>query len=243
MLTPRQALPKDWTRHLTGGPIGLGLDLATTANKLSNPSSITVSQQEGNMIHERLVIRWKTTDDRVTKAIARLALQDIADTRRKPRALSIDASNEVFLCRQLKRELSKFCAIHLIASGAVTQWKGEEITHKILLGNLYAALFEDQLITIPNVQWLIDDHRLVQRDKGTFKTDLGPNGEHGDTFDSGKLSYWSLLKKGRADLHAAHISSSPATTNTPSHIASQLKNWLAKKSGINLSGQRKGVNS
>lgn len=241
MLTPRQALPKDWTRFLTGGPIGVGLDLATTANKTSNPSSLTVTQQEGHMIHTRLVIRWKTNDDRVTKAFVRLVLEDLAALNRKARALSVDASNEVFLCRQIKREFSKFCAVHLVASGAVTNWKGEEIAFKILLGNLYAALFEDGLITIPNLQWLIDDHRLVQRDKGSFKTELGPNGEHGDTFDSGKLSYWSLTRKGRADVHAAHVANSGAL-GTPSAVTTQLKNWLAKKTGIRLPGRR-GINS
>jgi hypothetical protein len=242
MLTPRQALPRDWLAHLTQGPIGLGLDLATTANKLSNPSSLTVTQQEGKMIHTRLVIRWKTTDDRVTKAIVRHALEDLASVRKKARGLSVDASNEVFLCRQLKREFSKFCPVHLIASGATTNWKGEDIPFKILLGNLYAALFEDSLITIPNLQWLIDDHRLVQRDKGSFKTDLGPNGEHGDTFDSGKLSYWSLLRKGRAEIHAAHVATSPAAS-APSNVTSQLKNWLAKKTGLRLPNARQGANS
>lgn len=242
MLTPRQALPRDWTRHLTNGPVGLGLDLATTANKTSNPSSLTVSQQEGRMIHERLVIRWKTTDDRVTKAIVRLVLEDLAERRMKARGLSVDASNEVFLCRQIKRKFSKFCPVHLVAGGAITEWKGEEIAFKILLGNLYSTLFEDALITIPNLQWIIDDHRLVQRDKGSFKTDLGPNGEHGDTFDSGKLSYWSLLRKGRADIHAAHVADSAAAP-APSNVTSQLKNWLAKKTGFKLKNARHGVNA
>jgi hypothetical protein len=237
MLTPRQALSKDWTRHLTGGPIGIGLDVATTANKTSNPSALTVSQQEGRIIHERLVIRWKTTDDRVTTGFVQCVFDDLTALRRKARGLSVDASNEVFLCRQLKRNFSKFCPVHLIASGATTNWKGEDITHKILLGNLYAALFEDSLITIPNLAWIIEDHRLVQRDKGSFKTDLGPNGEHGDTFDSGKLSYWSLLAKSRAEIHAAHIAHSPATS-APAPIQSQLKNWLAKKTGIRLPGTK-----
>lgn len=241
MITPRQALPRDWIRHLTGGAIGLGLDLATTANKTSNPSALVVSEQVGRMIHERLVIRWKTTDDRVTKALLRLVLEDIDSTSRRPRGLSVDASNEVFLCRQIKREFSRFCPVHLVAGGQSIAWKGEDITAKVLLGNLYASLYEDSLVTFPNLSWIIDDRHLVKRDKGSFTTDLGPNGEHGDTFDGGKLAYWSLLRKGRAELSAAHISTSAATTNAaPASLTSGLKNWLARKAGVTLTGGQRG---
>jgi hypothetical protein len=231
-MTPRQAISKDWTRHLTGGPLGIGLDLATTANKKSNPSALVVSQQEGNRIIERLVISWKTMDDRVTKAVLRAVCDDIQATKRRPRGIAVDASNEVFLCRQIKREFSAVAPVHLIAGGASVTFKGIEYTFKVLLGNLYAGLYEDGLISHPDCQWIIDDRRLVQREKGTFKTDLGPNGEHGDTFDGGKLAYWTLTRKGRAEIHAASTSSSPATGANLAGVTSHLKNFLAKRFGL-----------
>jgi|APTNR8051073442_1049403.scaffolds.fasta_scaffold00403_5 hypothetical protein len=231
MLASR-AIPDDWLRHLTAGPIGLGLDVATTANKTSNPSSLVVSQQEGKYIHERLVVSWKTSDDRVTKAVVRAVLVQLANRRKRPRALSVDSSNEKFLARQLQREFTQFCPVRLISSGETTHWKGEDLTYKVLLGNLYSSLYEDALITIPAGAWIIDDRRLVRRDKGSFSTDLGPNGEHGDTFDGGKLAYWSLCRKGRAELHAAHISDSPATPEKNTAAAKGLRNWLARKMGL-----------
>lgn len=231
MLASR-SIPVAWLRHLTSGPIGLGLDVATTQNKTSNPSSLVVSQQEGRMIHERLVVSWKTNDDRVTKAVVKLVLEQLTSARKRPRALCVDNSNEKFLGRQIQREFTRFCPVRLISSGETVHWKGEDLTFKVLLGNLYAGLYEDALITCPPGQWIIDDRRLVRRDKGSFTTDLGPNGEHGDTFDAGKLAYWALCRKGRAELHAAHISDSPATPAKSTAAKHGLKNWLAHKFGV-----------
>jgi hypothetical protein len=40
--------------------------------------------------------------------------------------------------------------------------------------------------------------RLVRRDRGSFTTEVGPGGEHGDTFDSHKLAQNSLESTGGA---------------------------------------------
>lgn len=232
------AIPAAWLRFLTSGPVAAGLDIATTAKKTSNPSSLVVSQREGNMIHERLVVAWKTTDDRVIKAILLCVLTQLASTRRKLRALSIDSSSEKFNARQIKRDFTKFCPVRLIDSGGKVNWKGEDTTFKVLLGNLYSGLYEDALITIPEGQWIIDDRRLVRHESGSFTTDLGPNGEHGDTFDGGKLAYWGLCKAGRAEIAAATISTSPANPAKPRLVAG-ITNPLARKHGLRLSQQQK----
>lgn len=229
-MTPRRLITRDWLEHLSQGPIGIGLDLATTEKKTSNPSSLTVSQTDGKLVMQRLIVRWKTSDDRITKAVVRAVFEDLVFARKKARAMSFDASSEAFLGAQLIREFTKFAPIRPIKSGETVEWKGEELTYKALLGNLYSGLFEDALIGIPEGAWIIEDHRLVMQEKGSFYANLGPNGEHGDTFDSGKLSYWSLVRTGRAEIHAADITQA----GKAGQVAKGLKNWLAQKCGVAL---------
>ena len=64
-------LPANWTSFFspTGLRIGIGVDPATTTKKKSNPTGISVLQQDGVMIWARLVLRFKTDDDRVTTAL------------------------------------------------------------------------------------------------------------------------------------------------------------------------------
>lgn len=231
-MTPRQLISRDWLSCLGNGPIGIGLDLATTEKKTSNPSSLTLSQTDGRMVFERLVVRWKTNDDRITKAVLLAVCEDLESVKKKARGIALDASSEKFLCSQIAREFSKFAPVRKIVSGETLDWKGESLTYKQLLGNLYAALFEDALIALPAGDWIIEDHRLVMREKGSFMANLGPNGEHGDTFDSGKLANWCLVRGGRAE--AAGASLTPQSDGAAAGVAGRLKNWMARKMGVSL---------
>lgn len=213
-MTLREAIPRSWTDYLTGGTIGVGKDLGTTENKTSNPSSITVTEQVGRMFHVRLVVTWKTSDPDVSEAILQCVMDDIAAAHQCKR-LCLDASNEIFFATKLKKKFILICSVELVKGGAKIDYKGESMDSKTLLGNLYINLFEDSLITLPLGNWLRDDHRLVTKDRGSFKTNLGRNGEHGDTFDSGKLSIWAIVKGGgriRAD--ACAVGSMGATKPT-----------------------------
>lgn len=226
-MTPRDLIPRTWLDLVGNGPLGVGLDLATTQNATSNPSSLVLSESVGSMVFERLVIAWKTNDDRVTKGVLTVICEDLLSVKKKPRGIAVDASSEKFLCTQIAREFTKYAPVRQIVSGEKTRWKGEDLTFKELLGNLYSALYEDALIATAEGQWIIDDRRLVQREKGSFAAQLGPNGEHGDTFDGGKLAYWCLVRGGRAQVTAAGIGS-----GSNDAVSNRLKNWLAKKMGI-----------
>ena len=228
-MTPRQLISRDWLDLLGDGPIGIGLDLATTERKTSNPSSLTLSQTDGRIVYERLVARWKTNDDRVTKSVLRCVCEDLESRKKKARGIAVDASSEKFLCSQLAREFNKFAPVRKIVSGETLTWKGEELNYKQLLGNLYSALFEDALIGLPAGEWILEDHRLVLREKGSFMANLGPNGEHGDTFDSGKLANWCLVRGGRAEIAAASI-----TGGKTGGVMASLRNSFAKRFGVAL---------
>jgi hypothetical protein len=222
----RDALNSDWTRFLAQGPIGIGLDVATTEKQTSNPSAIVVTEQVGKLFFERLVIAFKTSDERVTCALLRAVCDDLAKTRRKPRGIGIDASNERFFCGRLEREFRSVCPVRLIAGNDVIEHRGEELPAKILLGNLYANAYADGVIGCPAGEWLSEDRRLVMREKGTFMAQLGKNGEHGDTFDGGKLAMWCLIRGGRQEAFGASI------TQGAGVATHQLKNWVARKFGF-----------
>lgn len=206
-MTPREAIPLSWTDHLRDGPIGVGNDLGTTTKKTSNPSSITVIQKEGLIYHTRLVVTWKTDDPDVSEAMLQCVLDDIARANRC-RRICLDASNEVFFATRLKKALIRFCPVELVKGGAKIDYKGESMNSKTLLGNIYVNCFEDGIITLPLGDWLKNDHRLVTKDRGSFVTALGRNGEHGDTFDSGKLAVYAIEKgSGRIQASGAAVGS------------------------------------
>lgn len=213
-MTPRQAITKDWTRLLTSSPIGIGLDIGTTKKKTSNPSALVVTQPTGNGYAQRLVVSWKTNNEEITKAIFRLVLQDIKDHNRQAKRACLDASNEVFFAQGCRKEFIIYCPIDLVKGGETIEKNGEKYNYKTYLGNLYATQFEDGLMLIPDEKWLQDDHRRVLRDGGSFNTELGPNGEHGDTFDAGKLSLWALLQGGRSEAAAVPVGGINASTVT-----------------------------
>ncbi len=192
MISVADAIPADWTSRLTSGPVGMGYDIATTERGTSNPSSLTVSQSVGGKWFARLVLAWKTSDPEIAKAILARVLDQLAAVHARPRRLCVDASNEKYFARQIQQLFSARVPVELIAGQQKLRHRGIELDAKTLLGNLFAALLEDGLAVIPSADWIEYDYRLVKREAGGFVTETGKNGEHGDCFDSGKLSHWSL---------------------------------------------------
>lgn len=205
-ITPRQAIPRGWTRTLVGGRIGVGHDVATTEKKTSNPSSITVTEHAGGRYWERLVLVYKTGSEEVAMAMLSTVFEDLREAQAKPRRMCVDASSEVYYAQGVKRKFIRYCPIELVKSGATIVRGAETFSYKVLLGNLYAGLYEDGLICTPGEKWYKDDQRRVLREKGSFATELGENGEHGEVFDSGKLAYWALEQgAGRVEADAAPV--------------------------------------
>ncbi len=187
-----EAIPTDWTRHLTGGRLGIGYDVATTEKKTSNPSSITVTEDSGGKYWERLVVRFKSGDpDAAMQALESILTAAPANLIA---ALCVDASNEKYHAQNVRKKFRIICPVHLIASGETVVWAGEKFSYKTLLGSLYVNAFEDGKLALPGGEWIVKDHRLVKNHAGGFATDLDEEGNHGDTFDSGKLSLWALQR-------------------------------------------------
>jgi hypothetical protein len=212
MIPPSHLVPPDWALHCGPGRLGIGHDVATTDKKTSNPSSLTVTEQIGTMHFQRLVVRWKTPDPDYAKDLIESVLK--AAPRHQLRSLCIDASSEKYHARNLQTALRKYCPVHLIVSGEAITFEGLRYTYKTLLGDLYCTAFEDGCIALPPGDFIVTDHRLVKKHAGSYVTETDDEGAHGDTFDSGKLSYWSLIRKGGPT--TAHATSVGTGTQAPS---------------------------
>ena len=181
---------RDWRRHLGRGKIAIGFDLATTENKMSNPSALAVVEQFDNRFFVRLLLAFKTSDPAVSRAMLKEAL-DLGPNRRA-RRVCIDATNERFFATDLKRELAGKVICELVIAGAQTTYCGETMSYKTYLGNLLLNPLEDGLLALPEARYVKEDFRLVRKDRGGFETDIDSQGRHGDTFDAVKLALHGL---------------------------------------------------
>ena len=208
-MTVRDALPRSWLDFLADGPVGVGMDIATSDGPTSNPASITVTQATAGRLLERLVISWKTRDEAVARAMLSTVLHDLVSVGTLSiLATSLDASSEVFFAQRLAKELGQLCRFKLIKGGENLTFQGQTLRSKELLGNLYVNAHTDGILGTPEAAFIKEDRRLVTKSRGLFVTLTGKGGKHGDTFDSGKLARWSLLSSGPAE--AAGVGLSPS---------------------------------
>lgn len=170
--------------------IGIGFDVATTTAETSNPSVISILEENGPEILYRLAIAWKTRDPDIARERVKLVIKTVASRPGgRARALAIDATNEKYFAEDLKKELrGELPVILVVASEAVEKPGIEKGTNwKDYSGDQYVAKLDDNHLTLPPEQWFRADHRLVKKDRGKFVCEPDSDGHHGDTFDAGKL--------------------------------------------------------
>jgi hypothetical protein len=195
----RDLIPVDWIDRVKPmGRIGLGHDVATSEGAVANPASLVVTQEDGNQKPERLVVAWKTEDPAVATALIKMVIEDLRRAGHTGLRLCVDASSEVYYARSLRTALLSLCQVLLIKGNQKVKHKGEEMDSKTLLGNLYANAVNDGQVPMPSGKWIAEDRRLVKKKGGKFYADLGKDGEHGDTFDGGKLALWSLMGRAKS---------------------------------------------
>ncbi|MES2596371.1 MAG: hypothetical protein V4662_13585 [Verrucomicrobiota bacterium] len=208
-MTVRDAIPRAWLDFLEEGPVGIGMDIATTDGPHSNPASITVAQLTGGMIYERLVLSWKTRDEAIASAMLTTVVHDLVSIKALIKGGSIDASNETFFAQRLAKSLSQHCRFQLLKGNELVTFQGQTLPSKELLGNLYVNAHTDGILCTPEAAFAKEDRRLVQKQKGKFVTLTGKGGKHGDTFDSGKHARWALLSNGPASAFALQLGGGP----------------------------------
>lgn len=215
MIYAPHAVPPDWAIHCGGGPLTVGNDVATTEKKTSNPSSFTVMEKLNGFYWERLVVRFKSADPEVPEQI----LTSILDARPAAewRCLNIDASSERLNAQRMRKKFRARLIVNLIVNSETIEWleggQKEKFSYKTLLGDLYCSAFEDGKIAAPPDVFFLNDHRLVKKCAGSYQTEVDEGGNHGDTFDSGKLAYWGHVNgSGRIRAEAVRVGNlSPST--------------------------------
>lgn len=193
-------LSDDLLRQVIGmlgkGKISCGLDLASSDGGKSNPSSLTVAEKVGNQLVVRLAWHWKTARGEVTLGNVERVIDALLAAGARLIGLGIDASNETLFARQIKRALALKCRVALIKGGEKMQFRGEEDNAKTILGHVLANTVEAHGIALPPSEYVRKDWMRINKKGGEFVCTVGPNGEHGDTFDSTKLAVWLQVGRG-----------------------------------------------
>ena len=187
-----------WIREKLGnGKVGLGWDLATTEGGTSNPSAVTVMEQQGNDYLARAILTWKTADPALAGERIRTIIQAVAERKAggKARRLCIDATNERYFATEMQRELRGLLPVELVVGSESHEGPGEAMTMKQYLGALLVGEAEDNHLTLPASRYIREDFRLVKKEKGSFVCEPDGQGRHGDTFDGTKLALWALTTK------------------------------------------------
>ena len=223
ILSIADALPLGWLDHLAENTrLGSGLDVATTERATSNPSSLAIVEEVGMMFFVRLLMRWKTADPEVTKALIRLVISSLALRRRRLVKLCADATNERFFATDLRSALVGMVPVELVISSEAITYRGEKMPTKTYLGNLYVNTIDDGRMALPEEKWIADDARLVTRDRGGFDAAVDKQGNHADTFDAVKLALHSLIGRG------GPATASAASTGTMNRSPIGWRNPLAR---------------
>jgi hypothetical protein len=201
--------PPDWQDLMEPNAkrLGLGLDVATTTSKKSNPSALTLIQQAGLMNFARLILRFKSADPAIARAIIDYLLATMPHGL-KIRSLCIDASNERFFAVDTRKYFRGRLPVKLIVSGETLEYGGETITFKSYLGNQLINTAASGYLGLPACDWVEKDWQLVKTDKGMFYAEIDERGNHADTFDGTKLALHAVECGGPAKAEAAATASS-----------------------------------
>jgi hypothetical protein len=206
-----------WLReHITPGrPTGIGFDVATTTGGMSNPSSITVTQEHGLEYVSPVVIVWKTRDPKLARERLRRVVETCRDAGAPGRRFCIDASNELYFAEETRTEFAGLIPVELIRNNEkvdpMPAGYEKPVNYKIYLGDLYANAIGDARFVLPPENYLKKDHRLVVKNAGNYECEVDNDGGHGDTFDSGKLARYALQSGGPVEIEAVNTGSLPAS--------------------------------
>ena len=189
--------------------VSIGQDLASTEGKKSNPAGLAITTKDGLGFRAPLVTWWKTADERITEGRilhVALALQ-AAGIRVK--VVNLDATNERLFATALRRKLlGHGIPCRLCVGSEIVQHQGAKVTLKTYAGSQLAAAIENGNAELPFDRYLYNDFMRPVKTPGGFDCPVGPNGEHGDTFDAVKLGFLEWHKPA-GNVQAAAI---PLTT-------------------------------
>lgn len=173
-----EAWPQGWKDRLGVGPFGVGCDPATTEKKTSNPAAIAVTEKRGLDFIVRAVVRYRSEDPAVHRAM--LASAIALGEGRRVRRVCIDATSERLFARDLRTAFAGIVPVELMIASEGIDYLGIKMSTKVYLGSLVVRALEDEHLVLPKSVWLQKD--LRQAEGGTFAADVDENGNHADCF-------------------------------------------------------------
>ncbi len=189
-----EGLPAGALDHVKG-TVGIGIDMATTTNKKSNPTSLSIVRREADGFEAPLILWWKTANPHVTTGRVVNLLKTLIALDVKIEGVGIDGTNEKFYARLLKEAIGALADVQIIVSSETVETPEGSITLKAFMGADLANAVESGKMLLPFNSYVYKDFMRVVKNRGSFDAAVGPNGEHGDTFDSTKLGM-RVLKNG-----------------------------------------------
>jgi hypothetical protein len=191
------------------GAWGAGYDIATTTNAKSNPSSFTLTQAKGSERRARLIVRWKSANPEFSKALILRGCETLKQAGGSLRALAIDGSNERYFATQVRTAAEAAgVTVQIVVSGETQEDPDNpksKIRMKEKLGGMLVSTATDRLLALPPEKWIKDDFLLQKKERGLFVCDLDAAGNHGDTFDSTKLSVFALEVEGQPEAYEMQV--------------------------------------
>jgi hypothetical protein len=174
--------------------VGIGFDVATTTKGKSNPSVVSIVEENGLEWVVRARFIWKTRDPEIANQRLANILEAMERRGIRPKALAQDATNERYYAEQNRRFFrARVPVVLVVASQAVDKPGLEKPTNwKEFLGNQLIAKLDDNLLTLPPDEYTRTDYRLVMKDRGRLVCEPNDQGMHGDCFDADKLAGHAL---------------------------------------------------
>lgn len=187
-------------RHLGEGKVGIGVDWASSQKEGTNPTSVTVSEADGENELQRLVCVWKASNPDLQRERLRRIVQAVGRRAKggPARRLAQDATGQQLFCRDVAKDLAGLVPVESVVMSESVELPAYDtaISKKTYLGDLYVAKLNDNRLTLPPERYVREDHRLPKKIKGLYVCEPTAEGKHGDTFDSGKLASWALRSGG-----------------------------------------------
>lgn len=178
--------------RIGSGSVGIGVDWASSQKEGSNPTSITVTEADGDHELQRAVLIWKTSNPAVQRdRLARI----VQAVNRRPaggrvRRVGLDATGQQLFCRDVANSLAGLAPVELVVMSETVDLPGYDtpVSKKTWLGDRYVSRFNDNRIAAPPERYYREDHRLPKKINGLYVCEPQSDGKHGDTFDSGKIA-------------------------------------------------------
>jgi len=195
-----------WLRdHLTPGlATGIGYDPATTEKKESNPSSLTVTQRSGVEFISPLNVLWKTRDPKLARERLRSVVECCRAKGAPARRLCGDATSERLFMEETRQNLLGLIPVMLVVAGETVaphppgyDTSRGGVNYKTWTADRYCGEITDNHYTLPPEYYFKKSHRLVIKSGGRYECEVDTDGDHGDTFDSGRLAQLAVTGRGR----------------------------------------------